>query len=139
MAADRRPARTIEHVQERPFGGERKAGRRVQDRGESCSDAPIAAARDQSDRPLPDRGEKFVLAQYGDGAILEPKPPETGQSQDRRVELAGAYFSQPRFDIAAQQPDFKIGPQPQRHRAAPQGGRAETRVARQRLKARAGG
>ena len=119
-ARQRRAARAVQHPQERALGGERIAGVGVKDRRERGQRRRIVFARRDSNRALPDGGEKIVDVENSRRAIGQPKPLEAGQRQHGGVKLAFLDLAQAGLDIAAQQANLKVWPQSPDLGAAPQ-------------------
>ena len=69
-------------------------------------------------------------------SVAKPEPLQPGDGEQGRLDLAALDFRQPRADVAAQQRELEVRPQPPDHRLAPQRGGADARAARQPRDAR---
>ena len=100
----------------------RRAQRPSPDRGSAAAPrrSRIVAAQRKGDRALADGGNEVRRVEQSRRLIGETEAFEPRQRQDRRVDLSSGELGKPRLDIAAQQRDGEIGPQPQQHGAPTQ-------------------
>lgn len=125
MSSDRRFAGSVKNTQEGPLRIESDTGRRIEDGRKKGLRRKIVGSRRDGDRALSRRWNEFAHIQNGRDFGLKAKPPQAGKSQKRGIDLAFVEFGQAGLDIAAQQRDVQIRPQPLDHGAAPQRGRAD--------------
>jgi hypothetical protein len=131
MAADRRPARAVQHGQKRTFAGQCTGGVGVVDRHQQIARAPIVGAGLDADGALPDRRQEFIDIEDRRGGIGQTQTLEPGQRQQSRVGDTLIELAQPRLDVAAQRHNVQIGTQPLHHRLPPQRRGADAGAARQ--------
>lgn len=130
-SADRRPARTVENPQQRPFAFQRDACRRIENRGKERGCLRIAASTGDRDGALSDRRHKVVGIENRCEPVGKAEPFQAGEREKRRIDFAAHDLVEACLHIAAQKRDGKIGAQAFHHRSAPQRCRADNGTLRQ--------
>ena len=83
----------------------------IVDRGDQRARRGVVGAGFDPDGALADRRQESSGSRMAVAADNEPEPLQSGDRQQRRVDLAGLELAQPRFDIAAQRHDREVRPQ----------------------------
>ena len=139
MTGDRRAAGAVEHREEGPLRREREAGFPIEDRLQGGRHALVSGSHCDRDRALPDGGQEIVGVEHGRDMPGQSEPAQARHGEKGRVDLAALELPEAGSDIAAQERDPEIRPQPPDLGLPPQGGGADDGAFRQGFKRWPGG